>query len=254
MVKMHLRSIFFLGLLQFAASVYASPLGDSDEPAVLATAAFPEDNIFGHVVNGEKNRLEVFIENTSDKNVTLLSIAGSVHHPETNALIKNTSALTYGVRLVEGTKIQLPYTFYSEFKPGDLKLNIWLEHVADDKVYRVTAYDSIITVVEPEMSWFDLKMLSTYAIVAGMLGALGYFAYQTYAPAPKKTRKPRDAKISTPVGTVTATGAGGYQEEWIPEHHLKKSKTRKGGAASSGDELSGGETSGTDSRRRKGRK
>lgn len=251
---MHLRNILRGGLaLGFLAAVSASPVGDTEEPAVLAVAVFPEDNPFGHVVNGERNKLDVFIENTSDRNVTLLSIAGSVHHPETNALIKNTSSLTYGVRLLEGTRIQLPYTFYSEFKPGDLKLNIWLEHLADDKVYRVTAYDSIVTVVEPELSWFDLKMLSTYAMVAGILGAVGYFAYQTYAPAPKKARKPRGEAISAPVGTVTATGAGGYQEEWIPEHHLKKSKSRKG-AASSGDELSGGETSGTEGRRRKGKK
>ena len=54
---------------------------------------------------------------------------------------------------------------------------------------------------------------------------------------------------------VTATGAGGYQEEWIPEHHLKKTaRGKKTGVASSGDELSGGETSGAESKKKKGRK
>lgn len=126
--------------------------------------------------------------------------------------------------------------------------------------------------MEPEISFFDFKLyvhdrfcgsctdtltlssLTTYATVLGLLSALGYFAYTTFAPQPKKTtRKPA---VSAPVGTVTASGAGGYQEEWIPEHHLKKGKGKKVGALSSGDELSGlsGTESGAEGRKRKGRK
>lgn len=88
-------------------------------------------------------------------------------------------------------------------------------------------------------------------MVMAILGGLGFVAYQTYVP--QTTRKPRKQAVSGPVGTVTASGAGGYQEEWIPEHHRKRT-TKKGGVVSSGDELSGGETSGTEGKRRKGRK
>lgn len=83
-----------------------------------------------------------------------------------------------------------------------------------------------------------------------------YLAYTTFVPQPKKS-KAKKAAVSAPVGTVTATGAGGYQEEWIPEHHLRKGKgSKKQGALSgtSGDELSGAETSGAEGKRRKGRK
>ena len=46
-----------------------------------------------------------------------------------------------------------------------------------------------------------------------------------------------------------------YEEEWIPEHHLKlRSNKKKSGALSSGDELSGSEVSGTEGKRRKDRK
>ena len=94
--------------------------------------------------------------------------------------------------------------------------------------------------------------LSTYLIVTGILGGLGYYTYLTLAPQPKKRKTV--PVVSAPVGTVTATGAGGYQEEWIPEHHLKKSKKAKAsGAATSGDETSGIE-SGTEGRKRKGKK
>lgn len=85
-------------------------------------------------------------------------------------------------------------------------------------------------------------------------------AYTTFVPKQKKTRRSAastggKSNISAPVGSVTASGAGGYEEEWIPEHHLKlRAGKKKAGALSSGDELSGGETSGTEGKRRKGRK
>lgn len=138
-----------------------------------------------------------------------------------------------------------------------------------DAKYRVIAYDSVVTIVEPDISLLDYKLYAplvipipltdcpfswiTYAIVLGLVGGLGYYAYLTFVPQPKKRKAP---VVSAPVGTVTATGAGGYQEEWIPEHHLKKSKTRKTktGAVTSGEETSGAELSGTEGRKRKGKK
>jgi hypothetical protein len=82
-----------------------------------------------------------------------------------------------------------------------------------------------------------------------LFGVLVYFAYITFFPQTvKKSRKHRT--VPTHNDSV-ASGTGGYQEEWIPEHHLRKGKGK--GAASSGD-LSGGDTSGTESRRRKAKK
>ena len=88
-------------------------------------------------------------------------------------------------------------------------------------------------------------------IVAGVLGGAGYYTYLNLVPQPKKRKTP--VQVSAPVGTVTATGAGGYQEEWIPEHHLKKAKKTKASGAASGDETSGVESA-TEGRRRKGKK
>lgn len=240
-----------LATLLMALGVSAS----LDDPEIVIETTFPESNPFGHVVNGERNQIFLVVENRSDKNVTLQSVAGSFHHPETGTLIKNTSSLTYGFPLLEGSKLQIPYSFYSEFKPGDLRLNIWLEHTVDDDKYRVTAYDSVVTIVEPEPSWLDFKLLSTYLIVLAALGGVSYTAYNAYVPSQKPKRK-RAAQVSAPVGTVTASGSGGYQEEWIPEHHLKKTKgkrTKSDNAAVS--EESSGEVNGTEGRRtRKGKK
>jgi len=86
-----------------------------------------------------------------------------------------------------------------------------------------------------------------------MLGGVSYYVYLAYLPAPKAKKPKRHQEVSTPTATATGTTAGGYEEEWIPEHHLKKPKARKT-AASSGDEVSIGQTSGTEGRKRKGRK
>ncbi|KAG2366107.1 hypothetical protein BDR07DRAFT_1396926 [Suillus spraguei] len=191
-----------------------------DDPEIVIQTTFPESNPFGHVVNGERNEIFLLVENKSDKNVTLQSAAGSFHHPETGTLIKNTSSLTYGFPLLEGTKLQIPYSFYSE-------LNIWLEHTVDGDKYRVTAYDSVVT-ISPRFGAHlpFVNSLSTYLMVFAALGGVSYAAYNAYIPSQKPKRK-RTAKVSAPVGTVTASGSSGYQEEWIPEHHLKKTKTKK---------------------------
>jgi hypothetical protein len=93
--------------------------------------------------------------------------------------------------------------------------------------------------------------VSTYLIVAVFLGGLTYVAYITFIP---HSKKPRKNPASAPVKMVAAAAApsGGYQEEWIPEHHLKKPKSGKkqGGVVISGDELSAGE----EIKKRKGRK
>ncbi|KAF8802534.1 hypothetical protein BYT27DRAFT_7173045 [Phlegmacium glaucopus] len=260
---MHFGSLFTTAFSLAAYSIVvasARKSGENNTPGILATAAFSDANTFNHVVNGEKSSLMVTVENKSDRNVTLLNIAGALLHPDTNAVLKNLTILKYGVALVEKAKLQLPYTFHSEFRPGDHRLNVWVEHTTEGEKQRVEAYDSIVTIVEPEISIFDLKLLSTYAIVAAFLGGLCYLAYSTFAPQSKKSRskKAPAVSVSSSVSAVTATGAGGYQEEWIPEHHLRKSKSSKkqAGAASgtSGDELSPTETSGTEGKRRKGKK
>jgi len=248
---------FSLAACAFAV-ISAQESGENRSPDIVATAAFPDTNVFNHVVNGEKNTLTLTVENKSNRNVTLLNIAAALLHPDTNAVLRNLTTVKSGVPLLRNKKLQLPYTFYSEFRPGDHRLNIWVECDTEGEMQKVEAYESIITIVEPALSIFDFKLLSTYAIVAAFLGGLSYLAYSTFVPQTKRSRsKKTPVSVSSSSG-ATATGAGGYQEEWIPEHHLRKPKSSKkqSGAAigTSGDELSPTDTSGTEGKRRKGKK
>ncbi|KAH9966253.1 hypothetical protein BGW80DRAFT_1342852 [Lactifluus volemus] len=264
-IRSFLTAVALFASVVSAVEIFSSP-SDDDSPdlpvELLVTASFPESNTFGHVINGEQNKLLLTIENRLGKNVTLLTVAGEFLDPTTGQLIKRcANNLTYGIYLPDTARIQLPYNFYSEFKTGDIKLSLWLEHVAGGERQKVSAFDSIVTVVEPELSFFDFKLLSTYAIVFAILGGLGYVTYCSFAPQPKQKKRAPPPPDSVPTAsTVTATGSGGgYQEEWIPEHHLRKAKARKAGSAvSSGDEKSapsGGEASasGTEGKRRSSR-
>jgi len=235
------------------------------EPVVV-TASFPPSNPFGHIVNGERNTINLSVENKSGKNVTLLSVGGAVYNVQNDALIKNLTAVTFSVPLIDSAKLQVPFTFFSEFKPGDIRLNVWVDHTLEGASVRVGAYDSIVTVVEPEVSIFDFKMISTYLVTAALLSGLVYVAYGAFGPkrSTRPKRKPAASSVSAPVGAVTATGAGGYQEEWIPEHHIRKVKpprtNSKSGTLTSGDEfseLSAGELSSPEKEKKgkgKGRK
>jgi len=240
--------LFTLFTSTFAEEVVVEP---ESEPELKVTGSFSSDNPFGHVVNGERNIINLFVENNTKQNVTLLSAAGSFHHPETDRLLKNTTSTKFDVKLLEGGKFPIQYPFYSQFKPGDIKLKVWLE-VADGTQYRVSAYDSIVTVVEPEISILDWKLWTTYLIIFGILGGGAYLTFLSYAPKPKKPRAAAPSEIGAAV-PVAATSSGGYDEDWIPEHHLKK--TKKSGVVTSDAETSGGDVSGKDGpRRRKGRK
>lgn len=94
--------------------------------------------------------------------------------------------------------------------------------------------------------------LSTYVIVAAFFAGLTYLAYLSYVPQKRSRSKKGTSSISAPVGPATATGVGGFQEEWIPEHHLRKSKSSKK-TGTGGDELSGGDTSGAEGKKKKTR-
>jgi len=224
----------------FALGALANPL--PTELDVIATATFPADNPFNKIVNGQRNLLQVEIENKSPVNITLKNAAGSFHDANSGKLIKNTTAATYGVTLISGAKTVLPYTFHSENKVGDANLKIWVSY--DDgnpsTLHRAVAFDGVVGVVEPKGSLIDIPLLFSYIVLAALVGGAGYYIYQNFVPKSKSRKAKKHhinkSEITAPVGPVTTTiGGKSYDEDWIPGH-LKKKGKKEPGAASSGDE------------------
>jgi len=54
-----------------------------------------------------------------------------------------------------------PHSCLHRFRTGDIKLRVWLEHVIGGEREKISAFDSIVMVVEPELSIFDFKLYVT---------------------------------------------------------------------------------------------
>lgn len=135
----------------------------------------------------------------------------------------------------------------------------------------ITACNQTVSVVEPPASWFDPVLLILYLILGAALLGGAYLAYDAFlAPKGKKGSKGvRVKKTVVPAQQEKKVypDVKPYEEEWIPEQHLKnrasKLKKKEGTSAVPGTEelTSGGEaTSGAESgpdgktRKRKGKK
>ena len=101
--------------------------------------------------------------------------------------------------------------------------------------------------------------ISTYLITAAVLGALAYLSFISFFPSTSSHKSTTRKQASNTATAQAQTPSGGYDDEWIPEHHRKKTKGGKRENEPSGDERSG--TSGNEAvasdsvkQRRKARK
>ncbi|KAI7868897.1 hypothetical protein BDF14DRAFT_442174 [Spinellus fusiger] len=171
------------------------------------------------IVNGQRNKINLDLSNKEDKVYSVLSVSGRVtladDHTKT---VHNLSALHYEVTLPAQTRLSVPYTFYSEYTPGEHGLEVYLD-LLDGKV-RVVGYNGTITVIEPESSWFDPQLLFLYAIL--IAGAAGIASIVRDSFFPK-------VKVDVPVERPTHRDEKGQMvldESWIPEQHLKNTNPR----------------------------
>lgn len=137
----------------------------------------------------------------------------------------------------------------------------------------ITALNQTVSIVEPPTSWLDPGLLFLYLILGSALLGGAYLAYQAFFTTPKgkkgsKGSKSKKTIVPANLEKKSYPDVKPYEEEWIPEQHLKSraSKLKKKGgdvrAASGTEELtSGGEaTSGAESgpevkgKKRKGKK
>lgn len=69
-------------------------------------------------------------------------------------------------------------------------------------------------------------------MILGTFAGAGYLGYNAYYPQKKVRQTP-----SAPVEVKATSTSTGYEEEWIPDVHIKSRKSKGlGGALSSGDE------------------
>lgn len=109
--------------------------------------------------------------------------------------------------------------------------------------------------------------LFLYALLGALLAGIAYFVYTSYlAPTPTLSTKKSSRSASSGTGTATRPSAvtaksssivdnrtGEKQkvdESWVPEHHLRRTKSKSTKAAGGGGVTSGEESEGGASGRR----
>lgn len=58
---------------------------------VVTNNGLSVSDVLAEIVNGERNNLNLFVENNSELNITLLAAAGAFFDVQTDQLIKNVS-------------------------------------------------------------------------------------------------------------------------------------------------------------------
>ena len=132
--------------------------------AVSIDVNFPSAEIFGvKLVNGKPTQAILSFSNDEPEPITINFAGGSLWTPDFDPagsrLIRNLTAVRYGVEVPAGAKESVPYTITTDMHPQDLRLNI-AAVISDHKnvFYTVQAYNSTVSVVEPDTSVFDPQM------------------------------------------------------------------------------------------------
>ncbi|POW07754.1 hypothetical protein PSHT_09817 [Puccinia striiformis] len=223
------------------------------------SAAFPSDNQFGIVFNGQPNKILQVLKvlNLGRDPVEDVMRIHRVWN-EFREVGGKERLLKKGVPLPSKRtlppKIEpyvIPYMFSAEEREGDIGLRIWVEWSGPKgKKHQSMAYDSTVTIQEPPTRWFDPQLILLYIILGSTFGGIGYMVYNSYVvPAkPARSLKPKpsaeapllsnsgNSKVATPTGA-----SGAYEEEWIPAGHSVRSPAKKAGTGTGGEESSGGE-------------
>ncbi|KAE8214665.1 hypothetical protein CF327_g1942 [Tilletia walkeri] len=239
-------------LLSLASTSLASALETEPELNILTTFA----NDFNIVRNGAANRVVLSITNPADRAISLEGITGAFLNKnkkdgQKGRVLRNMTTQPFKSLPLPPKRskpLQVPFNMYPEFKPGDveIELRVLITDNGSSRKYNLNAYQGTVKVEEPPKQWFDLQLLSLYAMLAAGLAYAGYVGLSTYIMPPQQSK--RDAaraakKAEAPAAPApapaaaassSATSAGGYQEEWIPESHLKTPRPtsptrRKGG-------------------------
>lgn len=150
----------------------------------------------------------------------------------------------------DGKPLQVPFDFFPEFKPQEVgvEFRLIVNDQQTNKKHNIHAYTGAVTVYEPPKSWFDVQLLSLYALLAAVFGTTIWWASKNFPGSrtvdKRKQRKGNMGATADVTGSKAAakdfTGTRGqalspsgtpgktsssYDEDWIPKHHLKGSST-----------------------------
>ncbi|RVD84586.1 uncharacterized protein DFL_006327 [Arthrobotrys flagrans] len=237
-----LSALPFIALLTGSVLAADPPAGDAPpaaEPYNLnakVSVTFPDnDSPLGiTVVNGKVARINVEITNHEAHPIVVQAVGGQLRKHDRSVILRNLTVSKQGTEIPSSGTTNVPYSFVPNMHAQDvvLELGVLFSVEKHGKAVQYTAFNSTISVAEPPTSLLDPQILFLYVFILGLVSAGGYVAYQTWVvpmlPKPKRVRPAAPVEVKTTSADVKT----GFDESWIPEHHLKRpvaQKVRSGG-------------------------
>ncbi|KKA28354.1 hypothetical protein TD95_000199 [Thielaviopsis punctulata] len=208
-------------------------------PAKLTTSFLGSDATLGlKLVNGNPTLARIELENLADEALELAFVGGRLTDTHKHDdIVLNLTATQFGEVIGAGETKAVDFSFALDMNPRDVQLNL-IAVIGDTagRVYQIVAYNSTASIVEPPVSLLDPQILFLYLVMAATFGGIGYFVYKTWIEAlfPAAPKRAVKAKKAVPViieptsgdESGAATGSG-YDESWIPNHHINKPVSKR---------------------------
>ncbi|EPS44733.1 hypothetical protein H072_1264 [Dactylellina haptotyla CBS 200.50] len=182
------------------------------------------------ITNGRVARINFEVKNFEAEPIIIQAIGGQLRKLDRSDVLRNLTTAKVGTEVPADGVVNVPYSFVSNMHAQDviLELGLLLTSKKSERIIQYTAYNGTISVAEPPTSLLDPQILFLYLFILGLVGGGGYLAYETWVvpmlPKPKRVRTTAPVEAKT---TSADVGKGGFDESWIPEHHLKRPVAQK---------------------------
>ncbi|KAF3923467.1 hypothetical protein ABW21_db0207980 [Orbilia brochopaga] len=183
-------------------------------------------------VNGHVARVNLEIANHEPHPITVEAVGGQLRKLDRSTILRNLTASKVATEIPASGVANVPYSFVPNMHAQDVvfELGVVFSLKEGGKVAQYTAYNSTISIAEPPTSLLDPQILFLYLFILGLVSGGGYLAYQTWVvpmlPKPKRVRPTPVAPVEAKT-TSAEVPKGGFDESWIPEHHLKRPVAQK---------------------------
>ncbi|KAF5093545.1 hypothetical protein D0Z03_002370 [Geotrichum reessii] len=240
-MKFSLASLAFLAGIPAAVFARATEVEASVQPLehFAVKAVFPDskDSAVAVLANDDETPVNFTFTNTESFSVQVATFGGSLTYPGQDKPYTNLTTVKIGSIVIPpqgkhilstGLKVTLPPHDF------DLRFNFLVAFEGGVSVFEADPIK--ITVTDPEISVFDLRLIIAQALLVLTALGIGYIVYtlglSPYLEERKAATGPSSAEIEKKQQQEQQTSGvipneNGYDESWIPQHHLNANKKSK---------------------------
>ncbi|ODQ77540.1 hypothetical protein BABINDRAFT_10169 [Babjeviella inositovora NRRL Y-12698] len=191
---------------------------------------FPEadESTVVELFNGEEITLSYEFTNNEDEEASVVGVGGSFLDPKTQEIVSNITDTQLGPLSVGAREsVVFRHKINPNFDPGNYVLNPVLYVLYNNGLMMVGSRPQFVSLKDRYVSWFNPQFLMVILFLLSSTAAVGFYGYQFYqslvaASTTKKAKK--TFKVTAKAAASGVAKKGQYDEAWIPEGHLKKTK------------------------------